>query len=718
MSSARTVLLCSALSLLLGCAGRRAFESSFPRGDEQLATLLREARARESATPQAIVLGVGDAPRSVFAYDLAARRMLFREPDQATSEPELAGELVVVPLRDRLLVRELRSGRVLHEFASRGMELVGAAGNRELAAITLTRGGAITPRSRLLVLRDGKLSADLTAERTFGVPAVLGGLLFVPHQRVHVSVLDARGTELGRVTIRDDVASYAFRQGKDVYFGQRGVYLLDETTARGPSQGAHYYRPTRARKLPGRPAFLPDTSSPRPPLESALHRVFLRFAPTRDETEEGGVGLLHDALYVVFYRQLFALDEQGRRPRWVRECDSDVVGASAFEGGLATVEASGRIQLYDPLGRRGTSLELGLRPLLARLYIDGLAAAASEEQVEPVAIQLESAVNNPDTRLVPSRAFAAALLAEVDEDEAARVAIALCADDALPTRIRNEACEAVAMREQPSAAVLAALTRHADFLEAVGPPPLTPLARAIVRSRDARASAPLIAQLNDPATPSEALPELLRALAATGDGSAAPAVASFVRLYHADASDDEFERTLAVAMDTLLALDRELARGVLEPIASAAFARPGVRASAREKLRALGPASEPSEPEQAEASAESEPTDDANEREASEPATSEPEAGARDEPPVHLTTGHLDRALAPVRPQLAACVAAAPERPASARLLLVISGEGSVLELRTLPTSVAACVEPLVRPLSFPSTRYGQRSVMSYFVSR
>jgi hypothetical protein len=210
--------------------------------------------------------------------------------------------------------------------------------------------------------------------------------------------------------------------------------------------------------------------------------------------------------------------------------------------------------------------------------------------------------------------------------------------------------------------------------------------------------------LTDPATSSEELAAIIRALARLEDASAAAQLAAFVRLYHADVSDEPFEAVLTLAMDTLVKLDPSRARAVLEPLATDQLARPGVRSGAERALASLGPP--PGEEVGGQVAT------------AGELGADEAPTKASEGPPVHLTTQHLDEALSPIRLQLSRCVRDAPEHPASARLVLVIDGEGAVAEVKTLPETVHACVAPLVRGTTFPATKYGRRSVMSYVVSR
>ncbi len=699
--------LCAAL---VACATTTPFASNFPNGGDRLKLALARVKAAPHAAQAPVVVGVVEQPRAVFAYDLAAERLLFEQPIEAVALPFVAGAFVVVPEERKVTVRRLSDGRVVESFSRDGMQLVGADGDGALTAIALSTGGAMNVRSRLVLMRGDSISADRKLERELGAPAVLGGLAIVPHHRVHVSILDAGGAELARVRVQDDVTSQAFTQDGEVYFGQRGAILLDDATEQGVEHGAHYFRPALKVKLPGNPALLPDTSVPPPPLESALHRVSLSFAPA---AASSGVTLADDSLYLTFYRQLFALAPDGTRAHWVHETESDVVGVRAVPGGFLAVESSGTVTALDARGQVRFKTELGRSPIAARIRAEHFDRGEAQTEPAQLVIQLERAARNTDTRLVPSRAFAAALLGGLDGEEAARALIALCGEEGTPARVQSEACDALARRSQSSDAVLTALEQHANFLEGVRPPPVGALALAALHAGDRRAAPKLLAHLADPATPAEALGPLLSALGALGDAASATPIATFLRLYHADAIDDVFEQGLAEATVALVKLDPKRARSVLEPIADDALARAGVRAAAQRALNELAAAAKADADKEQGKQKENE--DEADDAESSEGGDAdEPAAG----PPEFLTTGHVEDALSPVRVELSRCVKEAPEHPASARLVLVIEGDGKVSEVRALPTSVQACAEPLVRSSSFPVTKSGKRTVMSYTVER
>ena len=66
-------------------------------------------------------------------------------------------------------------------------------------------------------------------------------------------------------------------------------------------------------------------------------------------------------------------------------------------------------------------------------------------------------------------------------------------------------------------------------------------------------------------------------------------------------------------------------------------------------------------------------------------------------------------AAVPVRAELTACLGSAEGHPSSARLILELGGDGSVQRVSFAPSSVQACMEPLVRSRTYPANRRGAR---------
>ena len=152
-------------------------------------------------------------------------------------------------------------------------------------------------------------------------------------------------------------------------------------------------------------------------------------------------------------------------------------------------------------------------------------------------MQLVDAALNPDSRLVPARAMAVQMLAGLEDEDATSALIEICQERSTPERVRKVACVELAKRTNGSAAIASALDRHANYLTQTKAPPVGPLAEAAMRSGDARVVPYLLAHLSDPETPVDELPALMLALKQLAAPSAAPQIADFLRLYHADADE-------------------------------------------------------------------------------------------------------------------------------------------------------------------------------------
>ncbi len=705
LSRVTAFVTCSLLAFMVGCAGQQSFSATYPvnRKEDLLAVLERAKAAPVRPLPQ-VVVGVIEQSRGIFAFDLSAQRMLFRMNAEVTGVPVPAGPFVVVPEGNVVRVRQLSSGTSILEIPSDGMHLVGAASDGTVTAIVLTTGGSMGARSKLIVLQGEHVWGTREMPRQAGGPAVLGGYVFVPHNRVHFSVADAHGVELARVQIREDVASQALAFDGDVYFGLLGVYRLDEDTKLGAGGGANYFRVNLKERLPGQPSFLPNTADPPPALNSAVHRVSLSFLPAMRGNK---LGLLDDALYLLFYRQLYSLDANTALARWVYQTENDAVGQKALPSGVLVVEDSGKVSAVSNQGTVQWTTDIGVRPIVARFQASDLPRGQAAAPSAPLTMQLVDAALNPDARLVPARAMAVSMLAGLEDEEATSALIEICQERSTPERVRKVACVELAKRTNGSAAIASALERHANYLTETKAPPVGPLAEAAMRSGDASVVPLLLAHLSDPETPIDELPALMLALKALATRDAAPAIADFLRLYHADANEDRMTDALIIAIEALQKLEGLDAQRTLDPIASDSFSADKVRAKAAQALAQLTQVA-PAEAMGEAAPPTSQPDDD-DDDDAVEPPEARPE---------HRTAAHLEQALKPVVFQLSECVRAHPKRPGSARLTIVLAGDGDVLAMETLPAELKSCMRPHVLSVPFPANKYGNRESLTTTIPR
>src|SRR5687768_5069299 len=113
----KNTLAALALSLalplaLIGCGGTPlAFGTRYAVNDRaDIDALLGRVQNAPPRSPTTIAVGVTAAPAQIYAYDMAAQQMLWRQPVAATSAPMLAGESVIFQTASSIVALSLRTG--------------------------------------------------------------------------------------------------------------------------------------------------------------------------------------------------------------------------------------------------------------------------------------------------------------------------------------------------------------------------------------------------------------------------------------------------------------------------------------------------------------------------------------------------------------------------------------------------------------------------------
>ncbi|HMI93178.1 MAG TPA: hypothetical protein VK509_17530, partial [Polyangiales bacterium] len=309
--------------------------------------------------------------------------------------------------------------------------------------------------------------------------------------------------------------------------------------------------------------------------------------------------------------------------------------------------------------------------------------------------QLVAAAALDDSRLWAGRAYAVELLARGTEPEVTGHLIGLCDDGDSPEPVRVEACNQLAQRSDGGPAVLAALERRASFMKDSAPPPLAALAQVAARMELRQAAPLLLAHLQDPATPLPALAPLIGALEQLGHAPAASPLERFVRMHHAEPDGSELAPALDAALHALGALRVRTVRASLQAVADDGLAPATTRQKASAAIAALdAPA--------------------VNAKAAAPKADVETDAAPApvvDTRPYALNSELVRESLASLRTPLGACLSADASKPHSGRVSMVVSGAGEVEGVFVTPTSLQACVDPILRPAKLPATRSGRQRV-------
>jgi len=705
----RTLLLGALLTASACAAGTpSAFTPNFPDNSPRTMQALMQQVARvttaEARKPPPLAVGV-NAHQHVYGYDLTTERVRWQTRIKPRFTPLLAGDVAVIQQGDSILGLDLNTGEQRFEFDAGELLLAGADGAGDGTLIALTA-SASSPqaKSRLLFLRDGRLAWEHELNDAVGVPALSGSVALVPWSTHYLSGLSIdTGAELARLHFHDAVVSQAFVSGDQVYVGgTRGIALLSPALTTGRWESAPHFAPA-LQEVPGRPAFLADAyqSPPLPAPDGAQIRVRSAWLPTLSQDR---LGLADNTLYSVFYRLVFAFDAQSGALRFVHTHDSDVIGARAEAGGLVIADTQGELSFLD--SREGArAWQTHAAPQSLQLTIPATQKTGAEpEASRALRLQLAQAAADPDARLVPAQLLTVKTLVDVEDPAATVDLLTLCESDRTTPGVRQAACDGLGRRKPGDAWVQRALSRHASYLSASSTPPVAALAKAAAAQKNRAAVPLLIEHLQDPNTPTSALPDVVDALAALDDARAAHALQQFYLLYHADPVDPSLSNALARVPVALLRLSHSDARGVLKQVAEDPLAPPSVRTSAAQMLV------QTMETEH-EGKLASKP---ATETQADAAKPAEPEAPPA---PEHITDDIVRQALLPVHDKLRACLQDA--RPSARQARVVFSVEtGRVSMATVVPAELQPCIEPLVRAQQFPVTERDQAEQVTYLLQR
>ncbi|MFO0695587.1 MAG: hypothetical protein U0230_18645 [Polyangiales bacterium] len=683
-----------------GTSGSLPFSPHYPDNRADAVAPVLSRLASHTATPDAsVLLGLTKAPTNLVAIDLVDGRERFRVPVDARTAPSIAGDYAVVQTATDVVGYLLSDGTEAFRIplAAEGgpQHLVGAAGEGPTAAVVLS-GQVGDAASQVFVIDDGDVDFHRPVPQPAGVPAVRAGMVFVPWGYQNLSILEAaNGHEIARVRITQGMVGHALAHGSTVVFGQRVLYRLDGNVVGGNGASVTSYSPPET-GLPDAPPLFTDPYRPPPAPTSAAHHIELGFHARPDT----GLAMADDSVYLVFYKLIFGLSATDGSPRWARTSPEDLVAAAAFDGGFVVADERGTITVYRasdgaPRARRETGIPLEVAvlsvgaPLPETLPLDPL---------PPLHDQLLVAAQTTDNRLLPARRLAVQKLAGLSDPQATADLVVLCDDARMPDELKRSACQAVAQRPHGEDQVVAALSRHARFLDGTAAPPVGPLASAAATMHEARAVPFLVSHLSDPATPLDALEPIVVALGQLGDASAAPALRDFLRLYHADLEDYEMGRILRAAAESYATLAGAQALPTLDEIAADPYSDRSLSTAAAQIASRLRSAANPTPAA------------------ASTPASAPPPAAPL---PTHLTRDAAEASIAGVRPELIACVRNDPAHPSSARMTVVVERDGTVQRVATIPASIEPCFTALVTPLHFPATRgQGRQQVVLTIPSR
>lgn len=712
----RGALCCLVMPALLagmvqGCGSASTqFSSRFPDNrDSDIALLQQRLAQAPTRAPLPIAVGVSRDPVGLYAYDLVSQAVIWRKVTPVSQVPLLAGDRVVYQHNGKVHGLDLQTGAERFALGTGDMQLVGADGYGANVVLTLSKGAGTAAKSVLLVMRGDSVTLRQTFEHRAGIPALVGDVALVPWGHQFLSGVDVgAGDELVRLRLTDAVVTAAQVYGPQVFVASpEGMTPLSPDLGRGMLRGGGFIgAPTVA--LPGEPAWARDVYGQPTPVQadSAVHRIALGYRPTPTGQ------LADDALYLVFYRFVMALQYPTLEVRWVHRHPFDLVGVSADEQGLQIADRQGQLGRldgasgqYDSYAPAGVDTATILWPRLAAPQGTVPAQAPSQAVIRE---QLAAVAQDADARLVPMRRYAVDQLARMSGSEVTADLLAMCDAADLSPAVQDDACQALASRAHSRAPIVAALDRHYDYLAGTPSPAVGPLARAVATLNATEAYPLLVDHLADPHTPSSALVDLVNAIAVLNPKQASQPLSEFAYRYHADPGDEGVAQAVEASIAALFRLRGPIATETLIDLAESPLALSGVREQAREMLTALEEAARMRR-------------EKARHEEPQMAAKATASGGVQENDtgrlPERLTLALVERTLLPVRHGLRRCLAESRQNLFHGRMILVLE-DNELSQVSVTPPDIQPCVEDLVRSQTFPKTLESGRQQISYMLQR
>ncbi|WP_394833223.1 PQQ-binding-like beta-propeller repeat protein [Pendulispora rubella] len=599
MKIAKSLLL-AAVTLSTACGGalNRAdlFSSDWSADRAQGVDAVRSRLAGTRPSPGTdIAIGVaGNGDKIVAVLLDSGEKWTYAHPLDA--RPAIAGQVVVGSGGGEVFALDARSGKKLWARPTGGLPLIGAGDDGQYTVITFGRSGGARGSTLLAIERDGNVRRQIETDKEVGVPAVVGGLAFIPWGRQYVSVFDVvAADEPARILFREQV-SRAWTQGGSVYFGENSVYRFDERIKDASLQKAsHVMLPPR--ELPGSPVLMPPIEERPKLVASARDRVRTYVRPTTNvqttaatsdkgsAPEQGWLVVANSRYYATYFRIIMGFDASRGGLSWVYTHPTEVIGGAAGEDGFLICDEQGKVVFLsanqgDPLGER----DLGEPVKSCVVQVDALAVRGGKP-ARPVALaeELAEALRVPDPELATGKRLLVREIASLEDEVATKALIDVMNDPAISPFVASDVRTALAARRKGGRYMLAALERRYDYLHNVlKPPPVGPIAQSFAAMNDPSAAPLLSSHLLDPVTPDQDLQETAAALTTLAGPAEVPTVKQFFVLNYASAATAPVKAAVVSAGQILLKHGGKDGRALVDRAIASKLTAPDVRAKLKE----------------------------------------------------------------------------------------------------------------------------------------
>ena len=578
----RLLSTCLVATALAGCAGQQnGFDQAFTKrwqsdsGDS--ATRLHE-RLKGTAAPAAAQVAVGVTSAGLVGKPLGAGAS-WSYAGPVDTVPQISGSVVAFTSGDQVVALDAESGATLWKVDAGKRKLRGVGDDGSVTAVSLGDAKGTLPSQFLLVTRTGAVAHRYEMRAPLGVPAVYGGVAFVPWDSQYVTAIDTTtGDEVGRILLRHQV-SHAQTIGGELYFGQLGLTRFDEKIGAAQRQAANFVELPN-KKVPGDPEWYKDGTEVYTPTNSATTKIHLWARPAANAE---GVGIASNTYAASYFSVAFGLDAKDGSLKWTRALAGDIVGGGAAADGFALCDATGKVWGVGNSGQAPAPLANLGKPLTACVVqTDSLGIAGEPD--DSVAEQVQAVLDTHRPSLATAYSFLVEELPSINDPLVTKILIELIEHPRTVPSLAKRAGVLLAKQRTGVDYMLAALERHYDFLSGNRPPPVGPLAVALEAIGD-RNAAPLLAKhLNDPVTATKDVPLVASALAALATSSETDELKTFFALYRATADEAPLVEAVVKVAQTLIRVGGSSGQEMVEFAATDPLTHPTVRSKLTETI--------------------------------------------------------------------------------------------------------------------------------------
>jgi outer membrane protein assembly factor BamB len=487
------------------------------------------------------------------------------------ARPSIAGSVVVGTGGGEIFALDAGTGQRLWVKKAAGA-LRGAGDDGKTTVISLASAGEGS--IILAVTHDGTVLRQLEASPAVGIPAVVGNYAFFPWQGQYVTIYNvATGSEEARLLFREQV-SRAFTHGGKLYFGELGLFRYDDQTWRASTQKAsHVTLPVHG--LPGDPKWFLPGNEVRGPASDARDDVTLLAAPA----SSADLALDSGRFVATYYKVAVGFDAKSGNVTWATKHGSDFVAGSPFEGGVALCDEDGKITILSTAsGDMISEKSLGQKVKSCAVEADGFPAAQPPPAAGKSFTQrITEAIDLNENDMVAIQRVLLRELGKTEDPSATKALIDIASDPRTPPPLVADAENALAARRNGADFMIEALGRHYDFLKDVlKPPPVGPMADALLAMKESRAAPALVSHLFDPADTTDAIKRAAAALAQVATKSELAQLKSFFALYRTTADDESLAQAVVSVAQAIVKLggpeDKALVtRGAEDPMTISAI---------------------------------------------------------------------------------------------------------------------------------------------------